>query len=333
MDTSKQASSAKLITCEFCKKQKPVYGVRSRTQRFCSSRCRGAWQRAQHEEVTKIPQTRQRIPLTPRASDRIFPCKFCHQLTRVRTGVKYEHQEFSSKKCRGQWRTDQVPRVTKTCMLCGNPFTFLSLGQAGDSIRKCCHSPCKAHGRIITKTCAHCEKEFSFLTQGPAKDSRRNFCSRRCVRLHHPPLDNPESLAKMRRTLAEPHTFLGRGGHSRTTKPQELLAAALNLPMEYVINLSLVKHLFKHLPRHGYAVDLAHVESKTAIEVDGRSHSTKKWQYLDRKKTEILSALGWSVLRFGNGTIISTPESVVSQIRAYIACRSQTTTTSSPAAS
>lgn len=108
-------------------------------------------------------------------------------------------------------------------------------------------------------------------------------------------------------------TFIGRGGNGQLTKQQLAIHKVTNLPMEHAINTAMVKHKFHCLP-HCYKVDLAHIESRLAIEVDGESHKMKKWQYLDRRKTEVLNALGWRVIRFANKYVDSHLKSVVDAI-------------------
>jgi leucyl-tRNA synthetase len=54
-----------------------------------------------------------------------------------------------------------------------------------------------------------------------------------------------------------------------------------------------------------------------AIEIDGRTHKTKKWKFLDKRKTEVLNALGWSVLRFSNQRVDSDLEAVLKEIREF----------------
>jgi very-short-patch-repair endonuclease len=97
--------------------------------------------------------------------------------------------------------------------------------------------------------------------------------------------------------------------------------------MEYVIPTAEVKHLFPSLPNH-YKVDLADPERKLAIEVDGNSHKTKKWKFLDRRKESVLAALGWSVLRFWNQEILEDIDRVVGIIQSFTISKSLITTTS-----
>jgi leucyl-tRNA synthetase len=77
-------------------------------------------------------------------------------------------------------------------------------------------------------------------------------------------------------------------------------------------------------------VDIADIATRTAIEVGGRTHSTKKWKFLDRRKTEILNALGWSVLRFWNKEVMEDLNGVLERVRQFTTSRSQTITTILP---
>lgn len=99
-------------------------------------------------------------------------------------------------------------------------------------------------------------------------------------------------------------TFLSRGGNGALTKHQTMLHLATGFEMEYPIATLPVKHLFKSVPTC-YKVDLAIPEQKIAIEVDGKTHRLKKWKFLDKRKTEMLNALGWIVLRFTNEEVES----------------------------
>ena len=96
---------------------------------------------------------------------------------------------------------------------------------------------------------------------------------------------------------ARGRTFCGkRGGNGQLTPAQLLLHEALDWPMEYPIRAG--------NPSWTVAVvDLAEPQSKIAIECDGRSHYTRKQRNRDARKTAMLTALGWTVLRFWNSQI------------------------------
>jgi hypothetical protein len=108
-------------------------------------------------------------------------------------------------------------------------------------------------------------------------------------------------------------TFLSRGGNSRLTEPQLRLAFELDLPVEFAIETASVRGQFPSLP-NCYKVDLADPTCQLAIEVDGNSHRSKRWQFLDRRKTEVLAALGWRVIRFRNEEVLKDLDRVVGEI-------------------
>jgi hypothetical protein len=57
------------------------------------------------------------------------------------------------------------------------------------------------------------------------------------------------------------------------------------------------------IPTH-YKLDLANPEARISVEVDGKSHLTKKVAAYDAKKTAWLAERGWIVLRFTNEQVI-----------------------------
>ena len=129
-------------------------------------------------------------------------------------------------------------------------------------------------------------------------------------------------------------TFLSRGGNGTLTKQQVNLCQALGLPdsaMEYVVPTAKEKNHFQSLPT-SYKVDIGIPEMKLAIEVDGRSHTSKKWKFLDRRKTAVLNFIGWTVLRFWNEEVDQDLERCVQTVMFTIS-RLKETTTTSPTAS
>lgn len=133
------------------------------------------------------------------------------------------------------------------------------------------------------------------------------------------PMKNPEVRKRMSAIMSG-RTFLARGGNGTLTPQQEAVADALGLPMEYAIPTKPVKGQFKSLPTN-YKVDIADPTRRLAIEIDGATHSRKKWRFLDRRKTEVLNALGWSVLRFSNQRVDSDLEGVLREIREFTASK------------
>lgn len=126
--------------------------------------------------------------------------------------------------------------------------------------------------------------------------------------------NNPLVRAKTTSALRG-RTFLSRGGNGKLTLPQKILAIATGMQMEYAISTSPAKGKFPSLPT-SYKVDLAEPQSKLAVEVDGRSHLTKKWKFLDKRKTEVLNYLGWRVVRFSNEEVLADVGRVVKCIEA-----------------
>jgi very-short-patch-repair endonuclease len=67
-----------------------------------------------------------------------------------------------------------------------------------------------------------------------------------------------------------------------------------------------------------YKPDLAFPEIKLAVEVDGASHSRLDRQSQDVKKTNFLTGLGWTVLRFSNKRALEDTQNVKEELRSII---------------
>ena len=183
---------------------------------------------------------------------------------------------------------------------------------------------CAAHHRMsLWKPTPEQQKVWAEKISQALRGKSRPYASIR-MRLNNP-MKDPVVVEKMSRALRG-RTFLARGGNGQPTKPQLLLVELMGLPMEYPILTAAVKGLLPSLPSC-YKVDLADPCTKTAIEVDGSTHNTRKWKFLDHRKTQVLEALGWCVLRFSNQRVLNSTDEVVAEIRACITSRSQTTTT------
>ncbi len=126
------------------------------------------------------------------------------------------------------------------------------------------------------------------------------------------PSKRPEVKAKISASM-KGRTFLARGGNGKPTAPQLRLAEALGWPIEVAIKTSSVANLFTSLP-HSYKVDIGNETLQIAVEVDGPSHKTKRWKFLDRRKEEVLRALGWTVLRFWNQDVMGRLEECVQTV-------------------
>ena len=130
------------------------------------------------------------------------------------------------------------------------------------------------------------------------------------------PMSNEAAKQKMIRSLTG-RTFLSRGGNGQPTEPQILLAQRLRLPMEFAIRTKSARGHFKSLPKC-YKVDIADIELKLAIEVDGKTHRLKRWKFLDRRKTKVLNFLGWLVFRVTNEEVMEDMEATVARIHSFL---------------
>jgi hypothetical protein len=126
------------------------------------------------------------------------------------------------------------------------------------------------------------------------------------------PMSKAATVEKMRAKLVG-RTFLARGGNSKLTKHQIIVAERTGLPTEVAIATRAVRDEFESLP-FCYKVDLASEPHRLAIEIDGKSHRLKRWKFLDRRKTSVLNALGWTVIRYLNEEVEEDLERIVLEI-------------------
>jgi hypothetical protein len=180
--------------------------------------------------------------------------------------------------------------------MCGKKASFAKRRDYTEAKRKnraFCGKECKKKfcSEVSSRTMSETNKRY--MEQIKARRKLRN------------PQDYPGAMEKMKAKL-KGRTFLSRGGNGQNTKQQIILHELSGLPMEYPISLKIARGHFPCVPKC-YKVDLAHPETKLSIEVDGKSHNSKKWKFLDKRKTEILNFLGWKVLRFTNQEVDENP--------------------------
>jgi len=147
------------------------------------------------------------------------------------------------------------------------------------------------------------------------------------MRLNNP-TKNPDVVEKIKQKM-KGRTFLSRGGNGTLTIQQKALCFALGLPesaMELGILTARAKAYFQSLPTC-YKVDIGITEVRLAIEVDGHTHTTKKWKFLDRRKTAVLNFLGWTVLRFWNEEVDQNLNGCVQTVMSTISKLKETITT------
>ena len=67
-----------------------------------------------------------------------------------------------------------------------------------------------------------------------------------------------------------------------------------------------------------YIVDFVCLSKRLIIEVDGEYHNNEEQMRYDTQRTELLTNLGFTILRFNNNEIMVSPDSVISKIKQYI---------------
>lgn len=90
--------------------------------------------------------------------------------------------------------------------------------------------------------------------------------------------------------------FGGRGhgnGAAPTVSESEMAHRLAEFAIQHVVPTSGAVGAPSH-----YKIDFAHVGSKVAVEIDGSSHQGFARRKADLRKEEVLSSLGWLVLRF-----------------------------------
>jgi Protein of unknown function (DUF559) len=101
----------------------------------------------------------------------------------------------------------------------------------------------------------------------------------------------------LRAIEGQPTNFKGGNGRPLAERVESYLVALkwLGWIPEYVIKTK--GHRTVHNPPNAYKADLVNPSTMTVLEIDGKSHRPMERRKLDRKKTEVLEALGWSVIR------------------------------------
>tara|TARA_Y100000310_G_scaffold339361_2_gene431810 strand:- start:1337 stop:1786 length:450 start_codon:yes stop_codon:yes gene_type:complete len=144
------------------------------------------------------------------------------------------------------------------------------------------------------------------------------------------PMRNAATRAKVSRTLKEiGHKPPFRGGNGTGLTECEALVSQATGLSPVAVGIPKWLREAEGTPRN-YKIDLGCQEQKVGIEIDGASHNNPTRRSQDRKKERVLSALGWSVLRFTNSRVREDLAGVVQDIRATctISKSKETTTTS-----
>jgi hypothetical protein len=90
-----------------------------------------------------------------------------------------------------------------------------------------------------------------------------------------------------------------RGGNGQSPTPIVELFNSTFAPLGFIREFVVPTkgHTTDHKPPSGYKIDFAHPLSKIAVELDGPCHRPLKRREQDKRKTEVLSSLGWTVFR------------------------------------
>lgn len=223
-----------------------------------------------------------------------------------------------SPKWRCTWASRAQNRPGLSCAACGT--IFCAVPRARDNAirrrenRPFCSTLCQ---KSVASTESSERMRRTNLKR--AEEISRNMRDRN-------PMRDPATRERMRQKLLG-RTFLSRGGNGKLTRQQTLLAKMTGLPTEVAIATAPVKSLHASLP-NCYKVDLASVEVKLAVEVDGQSHRLRRWKFLDARKTAVLNSLGWTVLRFTNQQVDQDPTGCRDAIWSTISKLKSSTTTS-----
>ncbi len=247
-----------------------------------------------------------------------------------------------------------MPIITKICPVCSKPF---QCWQRTVREEKTCSRSCGARLRehsqprfdrkaqVEERICRRCGERFTANRYKPT-----GYCSRRCATKARweseslgakmraameprSPRQRAAASARMRRLNDDPavrekvaaahrgRTFVGqRGGNGQLTPQQRKLAESLGWTTEYSIPTG-------NSSWRSATVDIACPSLKIAVECDGASHHSRKQKNRDVRKEAMLSALGWTVLRFWNAEIDEHLESVLEGIRAAVVAGSSESST------
>lgn len=117
------------------------------------------------------------------------------------------------------------------------------------------------------------------------------------------PMADPKTRERMRQSLTG-RTFLARGGNGKLTQQQIAVAALFPEGVtEYAIGIPAEIRAQVESPPKCYRVDIGFAAQRLAIEIDGKTHLQALWRFIDKRKTHILSLLGWRVVRFKNADV------------------------------
>lgn len=157
----------------------------------------------------------------------------------------------------------------------------------------------KTAGRYVCSKECHKNSYAQRERMGPLEAGKARLAALRRVQN---PMSDPATRAKVSEKLrARGHRPSVQGGNGRgLSEPQRLLAEALGTGWDTEVVVKTGAGRKKGGPPTHYKLDIANLEMMVAVEVDGASHGAAVRQEQDQRKTEFLTGLGWTVLRFLN---------------------------------
>lgn len=227
---------------------------------------------------------------------------------------KYCSRECSTSALKGKQRR---PPEKRQCAWCNQDFMVLP----SRSTRFCGRS-CSAQWRVtlpetreaMSRGGKACWEKYQISGETHPIMQPEVFAQSSHRMKEHNPMRDPVIRAKARQTLLEMgHKPPIQGGNGRgMTEPERLVSSRTGLlPLTVTIPSEL--RVRYNTPNH-YKIDLGDQNLKLAVEIDGESHNLAVRKEQDQRKTTVLSALGWIVLRFTNKKIRSNLDDVVVQI-------------------
>lgn len=268
-------------------------------------------------------------------------CEQCAQtfVSKGRSVRERVKQRYCSRSCASK---SKMTPIGKVCVQCKTAFT-------GSPVQTTCSAHClylqkkqRRQRQLPEKVCPHCGVAFR------SHMKRQECCSYECAGrlrwVRHPEWVEP-TKERWRETRARPEVqakvhahlhsdrnpfrdpavraksllaarkrgwdHLNGGNGQPASIPQQLLAAALGWSMEVIVPT-----------REGrqsgyptcYKIDVAEPSLKVGIEVDGDGHKGKKARLRDQKKTDLLEALGWRIMRVSNTEVLNNLREVLLRI-------------------
>lgn len=233
----------------------------------------------------------------------------------------------------------------KICLICGSPF------QPNSGSQKTCGAVCFQSWRNgEKKTCIECGETFSTRRGAKARCCSRS-CTRKNVHRSNPEIakksmaaaraawarpdvaekmkawqlspENPIHRAESRKKSQEKLRAAGWPNFLRYGKVPEIqqsLADCLGLPVDVPVRANDLNgrsrsRMERAYRPYWYLLDIANIELKMNVEIDGNSHRSRQRVERDRKRDSTLNRLGWTILRFSNRQVTENMAEVILKIQ------------------